>query len=512
MFIKRFIPSFRQLQGKLTLSYTLTAVVTFLVIEMTGIAILILIIGGMVSSFPETYLKQQVDQAAPFFDNGLPSSDVLKRWLSGVNTNLSQQRILSPDGALFLAVVDTRGKTIASVGVEAVAPNTFIQEQLSSQERADLRAVLNDRAGRTSTTNEEADDTIVVITPIVGNEKNILGGLVVKIARPDRLLAVMGFLQIIVGTVTIVTVIAAIGGMVFGYLTARSLTRRLRGLSAAADRWSRGDFSSPVHDASEDELGQVARQLNRMAEQVQNLLQTRQKLATLEERNRLARDLHDSVKQQVFTLAMQIGATKVLLKRNVDAAEERLDEAQKLVSQAQQELTSLIRELRPVALEGKGLVVALRELVTEWAQQTDIVANLRVEGPQALPLTVEEALFRVAQEALANVARHSKATLVQLVLTITNESVTLSVIDNGQGFDTTRHKHLGVGLLSMQERMKALGGDVQIESVSGKGTRVIASCKQSDIAAGSAAVTRNDLNTTQLPTSLANGVSNKRGT
>src|SRR5437764_540358 len=262
MFIKRFIPSFRQLQGKLTLSYTLTAVVTFLVIEMTGIAILILIIGGMVSSFPETYLKQQVDQAAPFFDNGLPSSDVLKRWLSGVNTNLSQQRILSPDGALFLAVVDTRGKTIASVGVEAVAPNTFIQEQLSSQERADLRAVLNDRAGRTSTTNEEADDTIVVITPIVGNEKNILGGLVVKIARPDRLLAVMGFLQIIVGTVTIVTVIAAIGGMVFGYLTARSLTRRLRGLSAAADRWSRGDFSSPVHDASEDELGQVARQLN----------------------------------------------------------------------------------------------------------------------------------------------------------------------------------------------------------------------------------------------------------
>src|SRR5439155_12671858 len=115
-----------------------------------------------------------------------------------------------------------------------------------------------------------------------------------------------------------------------------------------------------------------------------------------EERNRLARDLHDSVKQQVFAVSMQIGATKVLLKRDVDAAEVRLNEAEKLVRQAQQELTSLIRELRPVALEGKGLVAALRELATSWAQQTGIVANLRVEGAedsqgtQTLALSVEE--------------------------------------------------------------------------------------------------------------------------
>src|SRR5207244_3568897 len=192
------------------------------------------------------------------------------------------------------------------------------------------------------------------------------------------------------------------------------------------------------------------RQLNRMAEQLQNLLEARQKLATLEERNRLARDLHDSVKQQIFAVSMQIGATKVLLKRDVAAAEGRLNEAEKLVRQAQQELTSLIRELRPVALEGKGLEAALRELATSWTQQTDIVANLRAEDIQTLSLTVEEALFRVAQEALANVARHSKATLVQMILTTTDETGTLSVVDNGQGFDTTHQGHMGVGLLSMR--------------------------------------------------------------
>src|SRR6202035_4527252 len=100
---------------------------------------------------------------------------------------------------------------------------------------------------------------------------------------------------------------------------------------------------------------------------------------------------------------------------------------------------------------------------TQWTQQTDIVANLRTEGKQTLPLTVEEGLFRVAQEALANVARHSKATLVQMLLTTTDDTVTLSVADNGQGFDLSLSGQAGVGLLSMQERMRAIGGGVEVE-------------------------------------------------
>ncbi|HET7639757.1 MAG TPA: histidine kinase, partial [Ktedonobacteraceae bacterium] len=325
---------------------------------------------------------------------------------------------------------------------------------------------------------EEADGTLVAMAAIMGKGSIVQGALVMKIVQPDRLQLLSEFLSLILVTGTIITTIAAIAGMVSGYLTARGLTRRLKGLSYAADRWSRGDFSTITYDASEDELGETTRQLNTMAEQLQNLFQARQKIATLEERNRLARDLHDSVKQQIFAASMQIGAMRVLLRRDVDAAEVRLNETEKLVRQAQQELTSLIRELRPVALEGKGLATALRELTTQWAQQTGIVANLRVEGSQTLSLTIEEALFRVGQEALANVARHSKATLVQMQLTTSDDTVTLSVIDNGQGFDTTRQGHMGVGLHSMQERMKALGGDARVESTPGKGTRVVAYCKR----------------------------------
>ena len=433
MLIKRFTRPFRQLQGKLTLSYTLTSVVTFLLIEVTAIAIVLLFVSLNVSNIVLNNLKQEAPQAAPYFVHGSPDSEALASWLHIINPSVANQGPFNNHPTVFLTAVDPHGQVIASIGTHAVLPGILIQTQLSTQNRANLRAVLTDRKGTMSTITQEADGTLLAITPIVGQEGNVQGALIMKIVRPDIFQLVSAFLQLIVVTVVIVTTIAAIAGMVFGYLTARGLTRRLKGLTTAADRWGRGDFSALAHDASEDELGYVARQFNRMAEQLQNLLQARQKLATLEERNRLARDLHDSVKQQIFAVAMQIGATKVLLKRDVNAAEVRLNEAQKLVNQAQQELTSLIRELRPAALEGKGLV---------------------------------------------------KATLVQIILTTTGETVTLSVADNGQGFDTARSEHPGVGLLSMQERMRALGGDVEVESTPGKGTRITAHCKRLGVGTG----------------------------
>src|SRR5438876_6351577 len=525
MSMKRFTRPFHQLRGKLTLSYTLTSVVTFLVVELLIIGVILTFVSLNISAIAVGSLKQGASQFAPYFVHGSPDPEELASALNIIYPNVSNQGPFNGH-PLFLAVVDTQGKILASTGTHRVPSNTLVQAQLSPQSRANLGAVLSDRKGTTSKFESETDGTVLGIAPIVGQGSNLVGALVVKTAQPDLFQLVSGFLRFIIATVIIVTIIAAIPGMVFGYLAARGITRRLTRLSVAADRWGHGDFSALAQDPSEDELGQVARQLNRMAEQLQNLLEARQKLATLEERNRLARDLHDSVKQQIFAVSMQIGATKVLLKRDIDAAEGRLNEAEKLVHQAQQELTSLIRELRPVALEGKGLVAALRELATEWTQQTNVVANLRVEGTQetqghpqgmpllyprvegsqgnlgqghpqgmpllyprvegsqetlgvqTLPLNVEEALFRVAQEALANVSRHSKATLVQMILMITDQTVTLSIVDNGRGFDTTRQGYLGVGLLSMQERMKALGGDVQVESTPGKGTRVVAYCNR----------------------------------
>lgn len=483
---KRFTRPFRQLRGRLTLAYTLTSVATFLLIELVSISGVLLYLTFNSPVIVLADLKQSAPQAEPYFIHTSPDREALTSWLGIISTQLSNQGPFSNHFA-FLTVVDVQGQAVASTGTQPSPLDTGIDAQLTPQSRADLLSVLNDAKGATSTVSQESGNNLVAIAPIVDQSGAVRGALVLKTGNPDVLQIAWTFLRVILFSGAIVTAIAAVSGTIFGYRTARGLTRRLRRLSVAADRWSGGDFSVQAEDPSEDEVGQLSRQLNSMAAQLQNLLQARQALATSEERNRLARDLHDSVKQQVFAVGMQIGATKVLLKRDVEAAEVRLNEADKLVRQAQQELTSLIRELRPAALEGKSLVAALRELAVQWAQQTGIVANLHVEGTQPVPPAVEEALFRVAQEALSNVHRHGHATLVQLTLAIADSSITLTVSDNGQGFDpANRERRKGVGLLSMQERMKALGGDVQLESAPGKGTRIVAYCKRSGGAGGEA--------------------------
>ncbi|HEY1350767.1 MAG TPA: sensor histidine kinase [Ktedonobacteraceae bacterium] len=473
--MKRLLRSFRQLRWKLTLSYTLTSLATFLLIEM-------LVIGGglafLVTRVPDIVLNslsQQATQGAPYLAQAASNRRPLLNWLQSIaNADLQQEPFrLAPS---MLAVIDTRGQVVAALGPQAPPPGALLALRLPPQSQVDVRRVLGDVQGTTQRVTQEGSETLVAIAPMRGNEESLQGALVMSVPRPGFQHLLPGVFVLILDTGLLVTVLTGLIGTLFGYLIARGLTRRLKRLSAAADQWSRGDFSALAVDSSQDELGQMIQQCNHMAGQLQHLIETRQQLATLEERNRLARDLHDSVKQQVFAISMQLASTRILLTRDPAAAQERLQKTEKLVHQAQRELTSLIRELRPVALEGQGLVAALRELLPQWAQQTEIVANLRVEGSQTLPQVVEETLFRVVQEALSNIARHSQASLVQVMLSMSGETLALTIQDNGQGFDPAHPAHRGVGLHSMQERIEALGGDLHLESSPGRGTLISAHC------------------------------------
>ena len=265
------------------------------------------------------------------------------------------------------------------------------------------------------------------------------------------------------GTFLIIAVIALIG-LVTGALISANLRSRIVRIAVAAEAWSQGDFSSPVRDRSGDELGQLARDLNRMAEQIQTLLASRQALAVVEERNRLARDLHDTVKQHVFANALLVRAARKQLDRDPDAARARLEEAEQLAEQTQQELINLIGALRPAALADKGLMGMLRAYAEEWSQRTGISVDLRAQGERLTPLDVEEAYYRVAQEALTNVARHSGASRVEIQLAWTDESLEMTVRDDGQGFVVAESAGKGLGLASMRERIEALGGALTISS------------------------------------------------
>jgi NarL family two-component system sensor histidine kinase LiaS len=211
-----------------------------------------------------------------------------------------------------------------------------------------------------------------------------------------------------------------------------------------------------------------------MSQELQELLDTRQELAVVEERNRLARDLHDSAKQQAFAAAAQISAASKLLKDDPGAAENHLKEAEHLILALRRELTDLIQQLRPAALEGKGLAAALGEYVEEWSRQNGISAELRVQRQRLLPLVIEQAIFRIVQEALANVARHSKASQVEIDLIYNNEVVSCAIQDNGAGFDPETSE-AGFGLRSMGERAGTLGGELVIESDKSEGTSILIS-------------------------------------
>ena len=255
---------------------------------------------------------------------------------------------------------------------------------------------------------------------------------------------------------------ALIGTLIVGLFVSR--------ITQAAQAWSKGEFAVEVRDPSRDEIGQLGQDLNSMAEQLHTWLSTREELAVIEERNRLARDLHDSIKQNVFATALLVGAARTYLPPDTGPAQTYLAEAEALAEQTRQELTALIRELRPARLADKGLAVVLRDYAEDWSRRMGIAVAMQVQGERVIALDVEEALFRVAQEALTNSARHSGATHVTIQLAWDGAQVRLTVTDDGAGFDVAHANGRGVGLASMRERVAAHDGTLHIASAAGTTT------------------------------------------
>lgn len=316
--------------------------------------------------------------------------------------------------------------------------------------------------------------TLVTLLPILALEATLATIGILLLWRYGSEELSENIIRIVSGVLVsaaVLTLVFGLLGTLFGYAWTRWLTGRLRSLADTVDAWGRGDLEATVRDAADDEIGQLARRLNLMAEQLRTLLETRQELAILKERQRLARDLHDAVKQQVFATAMQLAAAQAVVDNDPGAARDLIAAAEQLVHQTQQELTTLIRELRPSALTDKGLAAALADTVDDWSKRTKIGAEVRVQGERETPLAVEQALFRVAQEALANVARHSGATTVDVRLAWDPGGLTLAVADNGRGFDVKRVDGKGLGLSGMRERLEAIGGTLGVGSTS-RGTRL----------------------------------------
>lgn len=190
-----------------------------------------------------------------------------------------------------------------------------------------------------------------------------------------------------------------------------------------------------------------------------------------EERSRLARDLHDSAKQEALAASFHLGTALTLFESDPKSAKDHLTEADNLVNSVRTELTDLIHELRPPSMNGRRFDETLHESLIEWAHQSGIGAELSVEGFLEISLEVKQAIYRIMQEALANIARHSAAESAAVSLNFLESRLEFSVRDDGKGFDPSE-QHDGIGLDSMRERVEALGGDFSIESSMGNGTLI----------------------------------------
>jgi two-component system sensor histidine kinase DegS len=196
------------------------------------------------------------------------------------------------------------------------------------------------------------------------------------------------------------------------------------------------------------------------------------------ERQHLSNQLHDGPAQSLTNLILQAEICERLFDSDPVRARSELTELKKAVNDTFQKVRGFIFDLRPMMLDDLGLTPTLKKSIEDYEQKTGLACNLTISGKdQRLPPHTEVTIFRIFQQSLNNVRDHAQATHVQISLDIANEKVTASIEDDGSGFDvaealTASQQRKTIGLITMQERIEMLGGELKIDSAPDKGTRI----------------------------------------
>lgn len=277
-----------------------------------------------------------------------------------------------------------------------------------------------------------------------------------------------------------------VGGAAFGFYRSYPIRNRVDTMRDAMLMLEKGRPMQPLPYMGKDEIGLLAEQLMRISRKWEEQVTSLQRLSTnntelaakarmsavVEERQRLARELHDAVSQQLFAISMTATAVGRTLDHDFEKARRQVKLIEEMASVAQSEMRALLLHLRPVHLEGKKLSQAIPELVEEMRAKVAMDISLDMEEDLQLNKGIENHLFRMVQEAISNTLRHAKATRMDIALQRRGETVRLAIKDDGVGFDVMAKKQTSYGLVSMEERVSELGGSLNVASAPGKGTRI----------------------------------------
>lgn len=310
--------------------------------------------------------------------------------------------------------------------------------------------------------------TVMIVSMAVG----ALSSLIVILVDEIDVLPLLG--RSLLGAM----IVAIIAGIAFIplLLQLRQITRALASINASKRATSIKQLPFGV-------LGELTQESNTLIESQVDFQSMRGRLyeqisevAAQEERNRLARDLHDSIKQQVFSMSVSAAAAHAHIEQDMYAAKAALLDVRQSAQEAMVEMRVLLQQLAPAPLEQSGLVESMRQQMEALSYRTGAkitTAFDKLPAIEALPIGAQETLFRIAQEALSNIARHARARNVSLKLNYhpTERHITLNIIDDGQGFDTDTIQR-GMGLNNMERRVEDLDAQISITSTVGEGTQL----------------------------------------
>ena len=481
-----FRRSLRGLVSKLALFYLLLSLPTLLVVETVVMSWEFqgFLAGVKTGSLNRSAAKggSELESLWPHMRLGAqPDSLAMSTWLEGWLLRLQQPKGgLTPDESYIL--LELREPALAAAIIDKDSRIVSIARGLASAALQGTDRVPQVLAGKQ---NDYSIQRVLVPLHASGGDK--LGFLFVelRVPTPWRHLMIDASVES-----PVIFAFLIVFGLASSIFLAAWVTRRLRRIERAASAWSRGDFSNRINDHARDEIGGLSDMLDRMALDLRSLLRSRSQLAALAERQRLARDLHDTVKQKAFALNMQLATARRTL--GDAAGAERLEPAQRLTQQIQQELGLILDELRASDAE-LPFAERLRVRANDWAHTSGASLGFAIDDVPSLAPAVEDTLLRIVDEALSNVLRHSGATRcrvsvgsggiaveddgapgaqhVDLSLRRTAERVILVIADNGSGISADVQG--GMGLRNMRERIEALPrGRFEFDSTPGQGTRV----------------------------------------
>lgn len=467
-------PQLRGLMAKLALFYVLLAVPTLVLVES---AVLIFEFHEFMAGIERGRLRQAADQGAREVAARWHHVDdahrpgVLSTWVESWILRLERPRVGLSEADSYVLMELSRDPLATAVlapdgRVLAQAPRvaSWQVRMPTPGEDGFAEAVAGTRAVELA---GEASPYAIrrVLAPVRDASGELLALAYVELRLP---LPWRSFMLKLSFEWPIIWLFMIVFGLASSFFFAAWVTRRLERIARAAGAWSRGDFSDRIGDRSRDELGIVSGLLDRMALELRTLMRSRAQLATLAERQRLARDLHDTVKQKAFALNMQLATARRVI--GEVPGSDRLEQAQRLTQQIQRELGELLDEMRASDAD-LPLVERVRSRANDWSHTSGMSVALRLDDVPPLAAPTEDALLRIVDEALSNVLRHSGASHVDIELRRETERVELAIADNGRG--VADDAPAGMGLRNMRERVQALpAGRFSFESRREGGTRV----------------------------------------